>query len=537
MPIQPRISGATETGQPVTTTDVTGFSPAQFATFNAAKALAPAGTVMTTGTPQTGSGSTQPPKEPAVITSGNIDSKVIPDLHARADNISQKGTYAGQDGKLYYSDNSLVPAPLDAEYDPTTTSWKNASGSYGAAPQYVDNTDNDPDLAKTNELFAAMRQSLDSNTLSQVNVIQQQFDMLRAEQRDANERADKSRGTLNLRSGTTRFAPLDAAGTALAQTTYGLKQIAKLDADENSAIAKVRQAQSDGNFQLMEKALGVAEDTRKAKQEAAAKVADQLSKANDKLLEERAKASQDESIASLVAQGITDPAQIQNYLNYHDDGTPTGGNVDLSTIKSALNNLKPTADAKDPYQFSQANTGQLLAANLTMPEIQAIQDFYNGKGKLPDLTAEQQDAVTSVLNGTAAKVAASGVPTYAQLHPKANAGGKEKVYTSGSLDYTPADIAQGNSTLSTSRNEGPEADGEYADPNVYLAHAQAWTDHGGSIKDFLKNFPISSWINPANTFVVPEINALVRQDAAGTTTAKPSNTESDLNAAIDAAIK
>lgn len=343
-----------------------------------------------------------PAKEPTVISSSTITDKVIPDLQKKADAYSQKGTYVGQDGATYYSDNSAVPAPTNAEYDPTTKLWKDNSGSYVGAPQLVNNEDEDPAIGQINELLAGLKMSLDSSTFSQINAVHQQFDMLRQQQQEANARADKTRTTLNIKSGAARYAPLDAAGTALAQTSYGLRQIQKLDADENSAIAQVRAAQQSGNFQLMSKAMDVVEATRKAKQDAAQKVADQLSAANAKMLEARTKASRDEAIADLVGQGITDPAKLLNSLNEYNDGTSTGGNFTLDEVKKALTNLQTTKEKDDIYKFANDDVGKLLGAGLSMPVVQAVQDYYNGRADatvLEGLTTSQKAAIQKALVG------------------------------------------------------------------------------------------------------------------------------------------
>lgn len=344
-------------------------------------------------------GGQTPAKEPTIISSSTITDKVIPELQKKATAYSQKGTYVGQDGATRFSDGSAVPAPVTAEYDPTTKMWKDGAGTYVGAPQLVNNEDEDPAVGQINELLAGLKMSLDSSTFSQINAVHQQFDMLRQQQQEANARADKARTTLNIKSGASRYAPLDAAGTALAQTTYGLRQIQKLDADENSAIAQVRAAQQSGNFELMSKAMTIVESTRKAKQEAAQKVADQLSKANEKMMEARAKASRDEAITDLVGQGITDPAKILSALN--ENGT-SEGSFTLDEIKKALSNLQTTKEEKDAYKFANDDVGKLLGAGLSMPVVQAVQDYYNGKADasvLEGLTTAQKAAIQTALVG------------------------------------------------------------------------------------------------------------------------------------------
>lgn len=468
--------------------------------------------VNTPGTPQynpSGFATPQPAKEPTVVSGSTITDSVIPGLVKSAAAVSQKGTYIGQNGNTYYSDGSAVPAPLDAEYDPTTKTYSSGGQSYLAPPEYVDNPTNDPDIAQTNNLFAGLKQSLDTSTLTQVNSIEKQYTALQGLQADANARADSARTTLNANAGTARFAPLDAAGTALAQTSYGLQQIQKLDADEDSAIATVKKAQSDGDYQLMESALTQVNSIRTAKTAAAQKLSDTLSAANDAALKQKAQATQDSAIAGLVSQGTTNPADILKAMN------DAGYNVSATDVAASLKALTPTSTATDTYKFTTANVGSLLGAGLNAKQIQAVQDYYNGKGDagaFDGMTDAQKAAVQTALVG---KTAAA----------KATAGAKS--YTSGTLDYTHADLDEGNAKLQASKG----ADG-YVDPTVYLNLANAWTDAGGSINDFIKNYPVSSWVNPANTDVTPAINALIKQDAAGKKTtagASASDLSSEIN--------
>jgi hypothetical protein len=76
--------------------------------------------------------------------------------------------------------------------------------------------------------------------------------------------------------------------------------------------------------------------------------------------------------------------------------------------------------------------------------------------------------------------------------------------------------------LNASKFQGAEADGKYADPNLYLQNYQSWIAAGGSADQFFRIFPPSTYINPANTWLPDEIMKFVK---------KPAN--NDLNAAID----
>ncbi len=352
------------------------------------------------------SGTTAPAKPatpPAVLSSSTIADEVIPANTAKLADLSKKGTYVAGDGNTYYSDGSLVAAPMGAEYNPnagTGGAWVLGGQQYGAAPQFV--TGDDEEAKKTNELFASMKMSLDSQTLSQVNNIQQQYDILRSQQQDANSRADSTRQRSLLVGGGARYAPLASAGITLAQTSFGLQQIQKLDADENAAIASARAAQESGDMKLMDSALSIVADTRKAKQEAAAKIADQLSKANADVLAHNKQVARDESVAQFLAAGVTDPTAIFNALR--------AGGVDITAddVSKVIAGLVPKTADNAVYKFSNTDVGKLLSVGINADEIHALSDYYNGNPKpetagiLQNLSSDQQAAVYKVLGGKAA---------------------------------------------------------------------------------------------------------------------------------------
>lgn len=372
--------------------DEATFTPGQDADFAAAAKLGGGVPTYNSANPVM-DGPNLPAKEPTVLTSGNITDKVIPDLTQRAGNLATKGTYVGQDGNAYYADNSVVSAPVDAEFQ--NGQWVSNGKTYGAAPQYIDNSDNDPGIAKTNEIIASLKSNLDSTTLGSINAIQQQHDILVQNQQEANAREDKAGArTAELTGG--RYTPLNTAGIALARTSFGLQQIAKLDADENAAIAQVRKAQQDGDFQLMDKALGTAETIRQEKQKTAADLAKTLSDANAAAAKANAAAVQSDQIAQVLASGVTDPAQVFDALR------KAGVVTTAEEVKSGIDALKPTSTSGDTYKFTNEDMGKLLASGLNAKEIQAVQDAYNGGDKtiLSKLSSAEKVAVQKALGGT-----------------------------------------------------------------------------------------------------------------------------------------
>jgi hypothetical protein len=66
-------------------------------------------------------------------------------------------------------------------------------------------------------------------------------------------------------------------------------------------------------------------------------------------------------------------------------------------------------------------------------------------------------------------------------------------------------VTQLKNALNESKFAGAEADGKYADPNLYLQNYESYLEHGGSAEEFFRNFPPATYINPSNTWLPPEI--------------------------------
>lgn len=294
-------------------------------------------TIQATGQQPVPSPYQKPPIEPTTLYSGNINEKVIPDLTNRLKQMETGGVYTGQDGYQYHSDGSPVQAPLDSQFG--EQGYADASGKlYKDAPAYVQG--DDEDSIQQNSLLQGMKKNLDATSLATISSIEQNANVLKSQQADANARAEKAGQRALLLGGSSRNAPLNAAGNNLITQSYGIQQMAALDSQEKTALAQARQAQQQGNYQLMQSALTLAETKRKEKQDQAVKIADEQRKLIQTNQEKSVKASREGAIADLYAQGITDPATILNLVNYDQAGKLIG---DFTTdeIAGVLKNIVP----------------------------------------------------------------------------------------------------------------------------------------------------------------------------------------------------
>lgn len=334
------------------------------------------------------------PSEPAVLSSSNISDTVIPQNRAKLEQLSTKGTTVGADGVHLYADGSVVPAPPDAEL--TDGVYTSGGKNYAAPAQDTGTNDDDPESRQINALLESMRSSLDASTKGQVDAIHTQFQQLRADQMDANTRNEKSRAQSLLLGGSSRYAPLSAASTMLAQTSYGLRQIQDLDAAENTAIANAKKAEQDGDMQLMQTQLQLVEKKREEKQAAAAKIADQLQAANQASAQQRLNVARDEAVANLIAGGVTKASDIMKAMN------DAGWELTAKDINGVISDVQPKGSDSDLYKFSNDDVGKLLGAGINAGTIQALSDYYNGRSDgsdLGNLSTGQQAVVQRVLTG------------------------------------------------------------------------------------------------------------------------------------------
>lgn len=420
--------------------------------------------------------------EPTVLSSGNITDNVIPKNNATLAGLADKGTYSAN-GQTYNADGSPA-TPTD------TTTTGSPSSTTG-----TDTTQDDPAHQQIVDLISSLKGNLDSSTKASIDSIEQSYMNLKQQQETINTQAAGARTAALLTGGTSRYSPDTASGIMQTQLSYGLQQIAKLDADENSAIAAAKTAQQNGDMQLADKLITEAQNVRTNKQTVATQLNAALSKQTSAALTAKNQSNIDTSISKLYADGTTDPAAILKTL------TDAGMDVTAKDVAAAIKNLVPTSSTTDTLKFSSSQLGKLYGAGLSTNQVQALSDYYNGKDgassdALNGLTADQQGIVHDALNGLSTK-------------PTTTTGGTTKPYVSGKLTYTSDILGKIGTKLKTS--EGVD---HYVDPAVYQNAFDAWTNSGGLAKDFIKNFPPKTYVNPANTWLPAYLESKTKASAS-----------------------
>lgn len=302
-----------------------------------------------------------------VISNAPVIEDTIPTNNSRLTALSTKGTTIGADGLERYSDGSLVTKSVTSPGGGNYTLDNNGQiiagptgGDYQIGSNISQYKEDNPSTAtgddyyqKEMDMLDSMKANLDANTKAAIDNIQQQFALRKTQQTEINRQQEAGRKQSLLIGGSSRYAQLSSNGIMTTQETNGVQELAQLDAEENNLINQAKTAQTNGDFQLMDKQLALAESKRQEKAAAAQKLNASIVAENNKIKEQVTQSTRDTAIADLFSSGTTDPAKILSALN------KDGGNYTLDEIGKALDTITKNNGFKDLKSLSGS-----------------IQDFY-----------------------------------------------------------------------------------------------------------------------------------------------------------------
>lgn len=326
---------------------------------------------------------------PTVVSNARILEDTIPNLNSRANGLPTYGAPEndigmGDDGETTSDDIFGLSGTKKKKKKPD---WREGTNfalpseywgeMYGAdAPQF--------------EALAEMQKTNDLAAREAIRAIRQDFKERTGEQEDINKQATNQIRQALLTAGadtggSSRYAPLSSVGLLSAQETQGIKVLTALDKQERIAVAEAKAAQQSNDFQLLEKKLNLIDSIRTEK-----------SSAMEGMRGSMMQSQRDNSIAELIAGGVTDPIEILTTLNN------AGGDFTIEEITGSLKNLKDSLGGGNSlFSFKPEHVGPLLGVGLTMPDIQAMQEDFATGAPLSDILAgvspEQQAAVKAAL--------------------------------------------------------------------------------------------------------------------------------------------
>lgn len=209
--------------------------------------------------------------------------------------------------------------------------------------------------------------------------IKNQFDILRKETEKVNAQREKTFQTLGYRLGTTQYSGFTQLGILGEELNQANQRIAEVNVQEAEAISAARTAYQTGKYAEFEKKMKALQDIRDTKDKTLTEYNQKLADVIKTTRETTVQASRDSAVAGLLSQGVTDPAQILDYLNYDEDGNQVG-DFTAKEVKDALKNLSPegnydklSSDVRDYFILRDNNS--LPEAISALPEGQQMGAF------------------------------------------------------------------------------------------------------------------------------------------------------------------
>ena len=123
-----------------------------------------------------------------------------------------------------------------------------------------------------------------------------------------------------------------------AKEREGMRRVQQLDDQYNAAVAQVNAAVDERNFSRAADLTATLQDLENQTFEIMQKNLDEAKKVNEAFR----KASRDSAVASVVAQGFTDPVQVMEMLNFNATGQQVG-DFTAEEVENALKILSPDA--------------------------------------------------------------------------------------------------------------------------------------------------------------------------------------------------
>lgn len=218
---------------------------------------------------------------------------------------------------------------------------------------------------------------IDSSADAVIGSIRADYEQRARDLQEVSKREVSDTNTGLLRNGISRYAPGDATRILSNVERRGLRDLSDLGSKELQLISQAEQARASNKLTLFASKrdeLVKLRDKKQAKLDELAKTAQEEKK---KAQEIKVKASRDSAISGLLTQGITDPKQILEYLNFYDDGTSTGGDFTAKEVQDTLKALAPedkldklSGATRDFYILK--GQGQLPSSISGLPEDQQM---------------------------------------------------------------------------------------------------------------------------------------------------------------------
>jgi len=280
------------------------------------------------------SGVTQKTVEPSVVSSTAIEPKIaeykdkLAEYQAKFDQIKtpKTGTTATQTDWQKQQEEKIKnqgQTGYDIFGNPVSDTGT-SSTVQTPTPQLTRDELITRSLQEAQNTYASVRNTLNPELQMQVDAINKQFDALLNMQKMANAGKEAAVDSALLRTGSSRYSPLSAAGISNTEISYGISQLSNIESQRQTAIANARAAAAKDSWDLVGKILGRVDELEKEQR-------DLLTSQNQKLLEQVRTAQISQAVSAAIDSGLQNPKDIFDAMS----GNQVIGTLNVSSDEVA----------------------------------------------------------------------------------------------------------------------------------------------------------------------------------------------------------
>lgn len=246
-----------------------------------------------------------------------------------------------------------VQNELDAQKTPEQIAYEQQIQSYDEQAQFVTDTYENLTLAATQSAQA------------QINSLTSQWNERRMLLEQQNKGVLANWNQQFIRFGQAEYSPGMTGQLLTDKEMEGARKVQELDDQYNAAVGSINSSLEEGNYARAAQMTQSLQDIKQKTLDLMAENARIARETNDALRENQARASRDSAIATLISQGITDPAQMLNFLNMDQNGEVTGDFTadEVSKVMKAL-----TIDGNAKNLSADLSTFQYIRDNFGLPD-------------------------------------------------------------------------------------------------------------------------------------------------------------------------
>lgn len=198
-------------------------------------------------------------------------------------------------------------------------------------------------LDKVNAAFAVQSATNDGATANLVSKLQATYTDIINQQTTINKSADALETTSGINKGSARYAQDVNGGILTATANAGLQKLVDLQTKEANAIAEAESANAKNQLSLFADKQKEVNDIRTQQAATLKSLQDEATKMQSSIQTAKTAVATTASVKSLIGEGITDPEQILQKLNYDESGNKTGS-LTPDDVTKILQSMAPGGD-------------------------------------------------------------------------------------------------------------------------------------------------------------------------------------------------